>query len=127
MKTATTVAQMLVRFTGLINIVLGVLFWTHHALTLIPVHMQVGYVFVLSLWVLALLAAPAGVNPAFVGLVIVWGFLVSALGMTQDRLLVGNGHWVVQALHLLVGMGAMGLAEGLAARIRQPRTQALQP
>lgn len=127
MKTATTVVQMLVRFTGLINIVLGVLFWTHHALTLIPVHMQVGYVFVLSLWVLALLAARAGVNPAFVGLVIVWGFLVSALGMTQDRPLVGNAHWVVQVLHLLVGMGAMGLAEGLAARIRQSRTQALQP
>ena len=31
MKTATTVAQMLVRLTGLINIVLGVLFWTHNA------------------------------------------------------------------------------------------------
>ena len=127
MKTATTVAQMLVRFTGLINIVLGVLFWTHHALTLIPVHMQVGYVFVLSLWVLALLAARAGVNPAFVGLAIVWGFLVSALGMTQDRLLVGNIHWVVQVLHLLVGMVGMGQAEGLAARIRQSLTQALQP
>ena len=127
MKTATTVAQMLVRLTGLINIVLGVLFWTHHALTLIPVHMQVGYVFVLSLWVLALLAARAGVNPAFVGLAIVWGFLVSALGMTQDRLLVGNTHWVVQVLHLLVGMVGMGQAEGLAARIRQSLTQALQP
>lgn len=127
MKTATTVAQMLVRLTGLINIVLGVLFWTHHALTLIPVHMQVGYVFVLSLWVLALLAARAGVNPAFFGLAIVWGFLVSALGMTQDRLLVGNTHWVVQVLHLLVGMVGMGQAEGLAARIRQSLTQALQP
>ncbi len=127
MKTATTVAQMLVRLTGVINIVLGVLFWTHHALTLIPVHMQVGYVFVLSLWVLALLAARAGVNPAFAGLALAWGFLVSALGMTQVRLLVGNGHWVIQVLHLLVGMGGMGLAEGLAAPIRQSRTQALQP
>ncbi len=127
MKTATTVAQMLVRLTGVINIVLGVLFWTHHALTLIPVHMQVGYVFVLSLWVLALLAARAGVNPAFAGLALAWGFLVSALRMTQVRLLVGNGHWVIQVLHLLVGMGGMGLAEGLAAPIRQSRTQALQP
>lgn len=127
MMTATTIVQMLVRLTGLINIVLGVLFWTHHALTLIPVHMQVGYVFVLSLWTLAVLAARAGVNPALVGLAIAWGFLVPVLGLTQDRLLVGNAHWVIQVLHLLVGLGAMGQGEGLVARIRQPRTQALQP
>ncbi len=126
MKTATTVAQMLVRAAGLVNIVLGVFFWTGHALALIPVHMDVGYVLVLSLWALAVLAARAGVTPAFVGLAAVWGFLVPALGMTQDRLLVGNAHWVIQVLHLLVGLGAMGQAEGLAAGIRQGRTQAFQ-
>ena len=127
MKTAATVAQMLVRVTGVINIVLGVLLWTHHALRLLPVHMQVGYVLVLSLWVLALLAARAGVNPAFVGVAIVWGFLVPVLGAMQARLAVGNAHWAIQLLHLLVGMGAIGLAEGLAVRIRQERTHALQP
>ena len=74
-----------------------------------------------------LAGCPGGLNLAFVGLAIVWGFLVPALGMTQDQLLVGDAHWVVQLLHLLVGMGAMGLAEGLAAGIKQPRTQALQP
>jgi hypothetical protein len=127
MKASATVALMLVRVTGLINTVLGVLFWTHHALTLIPVHMQVGYVLVLALWALAVLAALAGVTPAFVGLAIAWGVLVPALGMTQVRLMVGSTHWVIQVLHLLVGLGAMGQAEGLAARIRQTRTQAFQP
>jgi len=127
MKTATTVARMLVRITGMINIILGVLFWAHHALTLIPVHIRVGYVLVLSLWVLAVLAARAGVNPAFAGLAIVWGFFVPILGFAHTRMAVGNAHWVLQVLHLLVGVGAIGLAEGLTVRIRQTRTPALQP
>jgi hypothetical protein len=122
MKIATTVLQMLVRLSGLTLIVLGMLFWTGHALTLIPVHMLVGFVLVLSLWALAVLAARAGVHPAFVALAIIWGLIVPILGLTQQRLLPGEAHWVIQVLHLLVGLGAIGQAEGLAARIkgRQP-------
>ena len=122
MKIATTVFQMLVRLSGLILISLGVLFWTGHALTLIPVHMLVGFVLVLSLWTLAVLAARAGVHAGLVALAIVWGLIVPILGLTQQRLLPGDAHWVIQILHLLVGLGAIGQAEGLAARIkgRQP-------
>jgi hypothetical protein len=122
MKIATTVFQTLVRLSGLILISLGVLFWTGHALTLIPVHMLVGFVLVFSLWALAVLAARAGVHASLVALAIVWGFVVPILGLTQDRLLPGDAHWVIQVLHLLVGLGAIGQAEGLAARIkgRQP-------
>jgi hypothetical protein len=118
MKTATTIIQMLVRLAGLILIVLGVLFWTDHALTLLPVHMLVGFVLVFSLWALAILAARAGVHPGLVALAIVWGFIVPVLGLTQERLLPGDAHWVIQVLHLLVGLGAIGQTEGLAARIK---------
>ena len=59
MKTATTVAQMLVRAAGLVLIVLGLLFWTGNALTLIPIHMLVGVALVILLWVLAGIALPA--------------------------------------------------------------------
>jgi hypothetical protein len=122
MKIATTVFQTLVRLSGLTLIVLGMLFWTGHALTLIPVHMLVGFVLVLSLWALAVLAARAGVHPGLVILAMLWGGLVPVLGLTQDRLLPGDAHWMIQVLHLLVGLGAIGQAEGLAARIkgRQP-------
>jgi hypothetical protein len=126
MKTAITVAHMLVRLTGLIQIVLGVLFWTGNAITLIPVHMLSGFVLVLSAWTLAVLAARAGVSRGFVVLVIVWGVIVLVLGLTQTQLLPGDFHWVIQVLHLLVGLGAIGQAEGLAARIKNLRTPALQ-
>jgi hypothetical protein len=126
MKTAITVAHWLVRLTGLIQIVLGILFWTGNALTLIPVHMLSGFVLVLSVWTLAVLAARAGVSRGFVVLVIVWGVIVLVLGLTQTQLLPGDFHWVIQVLHLLVGLGAIGQAEGLATRSKNLRTPALQ-
>lgn len=117
MKTATIVAQMTVRLTGLTQIILGVLFWTGHADALIPVHMLIGSVLVLALWTLAILGARAGVNPGLVALALAWGFIVPVLGLTQTRLLPSAGHWVIQVLHLLVGLAAIAQAEGLAARI----------
>ena len=124
MKTAVTTAQMLVRLTGLILIVLGLAFWTGHALGLIPAHKQIGYLFVLALWAEAAFAARAAGAPGFVALVFLWGLVVAFLGMTQDRLLVGNAHWIIKLLHLLVGMAALGLAESLAARAKEARTPA---
>jgi len=125
MRVATTVAQMLVRITGLIQIVLGVLFWTGNALTLVPIHMLIGSVLVLMLWLLAGLSIKAGVGWGRVVLAIVWGAVVLAFGMTQTQILPGSLHWIIQVLHLLVGLGAMGLAEGLAAQIKRSRVAAL--
>jgi hypothetical protein len=118
MKTATTVFQWLVRLTGLIQIVLGVFIWTGNADALIPVHIVSGSVLVLALLGLAVLAARAGVPPGFVALASVWAVIVLILGLTQERLLPGSAHWVIQVLHLLLGLGAIGQAENLARRIK---------
>src|SRR5713226_1989094 len=118
MKIATALALMLARLSGLVQVILGALFWTGHALTFIPVHMVVGLVLVLCLWTLAVLAARAGVQPGFVALAIAWGAVVPILGLNQAQLLPGPMHWVIQVLHLLLGLGAIAQAEGLAARLR---------
>jgi hypothetical protein len=119
MRTTATVALMLVRACGLVLIVLGVLFWTGGALALVPVHMLLGLVLVLSLWTLAFLGARSGVSPALVVVGFLWGLLVPVLGVTQDQLLTGGGHWLIRALHLLVGLAAIGLAEGLGAQVKR--------
>jgi hypothetical protein len=126
MKTVTTVVHMLLRLAGLTAIVLGVLFWTGNALSLIPIHMLVGFVVVLSLWTLAVLAARAGVQRGLVALALVWGLIVPILGIMQYQLLVGSAHWVIQVIHLLVGIGAVGQGEGLVARMKQAQTPAIQ-
>ena len=127
MQIAVTVVQNLVRVCGLILIVLGVLFWSGNALTLIPLHILVGLVLVLALWAMAFLAARAGVRPGLVILAFLWGLLVPIFGLTQDQMLLGDAHWVIRVLHLLVGLGAIGQSEGLAVRIRQARALPVRP
>jgi hypothetical protein len=118
LKTATAILQWLVRLTGLIQIVLGVFIWTGNADSLIPIHIASGIVLVLSLLTLAVLAAFARVNPAFVAFAIGWGLITVLLGLTQARLLPGAAHWVIQVVHLLIGLGAIGQAENLGRRIK---------
>ena len=119
MRRATTTAQMLVRASFVVQLVLGGLFWTGNALDLVPLHQTIGFLLVFGLWTLAGLAARAGVRPPLVALAAVWGLVVPVLGLNQTRLLVGSAHWLIEVLHLLVGLGAIGLAENLAARIKE--------
>ena len=118
MRTTTTVAQMLLRLFGLILIVLGIIFWTGNALSLVNVHMLIGLLFVLALWLLSGLAAAAHQSAGVVALGFVWGIIVLALGMMQRGLMVGSAHWVIQVLHLLVGLIALGIGERLAMKSR---------
>jgi hypothetical protein len=118
MLPATRVAQMLMRGLGTVMLVLGLLFWTGNALTFITLHMLLGLALVLTLWTLAGLGLRAGVHPGLVLLAVAWGLVVPVLGMTQDQLLVGPFHGVIQVVHLLVGLAAIGLGELLARRTR---------
>jgi hypothetical protein len=48
----------------------------------------------------------------------VWGLIVVALGLTQTDLLTGSLHWVIQVIHLLLGIGLLDLADTLATRAK---------
>lgn len=113
-----TIAQMTVRGTGAVLIVLGLILWTGRADQLVPIHMFFGFLLVLGLWTLAVLAARAGVSIGLVALAIAWGLVAPALGLTQAGLLTSGWHWIIQVIHLLVGLGAIGLAEALGTRIK---------
>jgi hypothetical protein len=118
-KTTTTVLQLWVRVVGAIQIVLGLFFWTGNADRLIPLHMVLGISLVLPLWILAALVLALGVTPGLAALTIAWGLVMPLLGLTQTRLLPGSTHWVIQVLHLLVGLVAIGLGDTLARRIQR--------
>ncbi len=124
MNIVTTIARMFIRIAGAIMIILGLLFWTDNAEFLIPLHMTIGLVLVLALWTLSIIAALSGVNPGLIALVVVWSLVMPALGLTQQRLLPGSAHWLIQTLHLLVGIGALALGEQLARRIMAARLRA---
>ncbi|MDD5370877.1 MAG: hypothetical protein PHQ40_17485, partial [Anaerolineaceae bacterium] len=109
-----------------VQIALGVLIWLGIGVTLVPVHMLVGTLLVVSLWVLALVAWRLGVPTGLPLVAFLWGILVVVLGVTQGGLLPGQAHWVVRVVHLLVGLGAIGQAERLASRIGQRQGSILQ-
>jgi len=117
MTTASNVVRILMRACAVVLLVLGVLFWTGNAHSLVPLHQFTGFVLVLALWTQAGLAARAGVSLGLVAVAVVWGLVVPVLGLTQTELLPGGAHWLIQVLHLLVGIGAIGLGETLAARV----------
>jgi hypothetical protein len=122
----TTIALILVVLTGLTELVLGALFWTGHALSLIPLHMQVGFAFVIALWALAALAARAGAPLGLAGFTFLWGLAVAVVGMLQARWLPGELHWVIETVHLVIGLIALPLARMLIAGVRRAQTPSLE-
>jgi hypothetical protein len=121
MTRASTVVQMLIRVCFVVQLVFGGLFWTNNARGLIPLHQLVGFIFVIAIWVQAGLAARAGVNLGLVAFAAVWALVVPILGLNQTELLPGSAHWVIEVIHLLVGIIAVGLAERLATGVQSRR------
>ena len=120
MQSFFTVCQWLVRVCGVLLLLSGLLFWTGDApRSLVPLHMLLGIILVVALLVVAILGAQAGVS---MGLAIgagVLAVLVLALGWTQTTLMPGSTHWLIQALHLILGMAAIGIGEAIGGRVRR--------
>ncbi len=109
-----TIARMSVRILGAVQIILGLIWWITQNDGLVPAHVIIGSLFVLSLWAVAFLAARAGVNPGMVAAGFIWGLIIPIYGIAQINLVPGPAHWVIQVIHLLIGMAGMGLGERLA-------------
>ncbi len=119
MQTGTTVALMSLRFAGVVQIALGLLFWTGRARNMAAVHMLLGFVLVLALWTLAALSARAGVHLATVVLALLWGGVFALAGISQAQWPPGYGHWSMQAARILIALITIRLGEELACGIRQ--------
>jgi hypothetical protein len=118
MRPTILILRSLMGIMFLTQLVLGILFWTGNALGWTPIHMTIGQVFVVCLWILALLCWRAGTSAALAIVAIAWGFLTWWLGFAQRDLIPGNGHWVIRVFHALVGLTAMGLAGAMTVRTR---------
>ena len=113
-RTAATV----VRITGVIQLVMGILIWMGGFPYLVPVHMLIGVVFVIAMWVVGFRAMSARVVPGLAVVLIAWAAIVVAFGMTQAQILPGPNHPAIQAVHVLVGLVAMGLSDMVAKKMR---------
>ena len=121
MKTAVRILQFAVRILALLLVVLGILFWTGRSFALLPVHMRLGETLIAILWILAGMGLRAGVAPGLGIGAILYGLLAFLFAMNMGGLLPGGAHEIIRVLHLLIGLGAVGLAESIAARIKVRR------
>jgi len=121
------VVRGIIGVTGGLQVLLGAVFWTGHALTLVPLHMVLGFVFVLALLALAVRSALAGAGWRISGLAAACAVVVLVFGMTQARILPGPYHWVIRVLHLLVGIAAMGFAGRLTQALGRARARRTAP
>lgn len=127
MKKTILVFRAVMGLVGVTELVLGVLFWTGHALALVQLHMGLGMLFVLSLWTLAILCGVAGAPIGLVVTTVVWGLLIPALGYSQMQLMPGPNHWIIRVLHLLMVVIGMGLAGVLTRKVETPRVRSGGP
>jgi hypothetical protein len=79
--------------------------------------MMLGLLLVALLWTMAILAGLSRLPAPFVGVALLWGAVVVWLGLNQASLLPGDLHWLIQVLHLAVGVALIGQVEMLAGRI----------
>ncbi|MBO0778134.1 MAG: hypothetical protein J2P37_04830 [Ktedonobacteraceae bacterium] len=122
----TRISVMVLRVCALLALILGILFW----IGVVPVteawqgiHMLLGILVVICLWVLAFTIGFAR-NGGNLGLAIgafLLGLIVLIYGVSQQNLfaMAPSLIWLLKTIHLLLGLGAVGMGEAIAGRQRR--------
>ena len=100
---------------GLGALTLGLLDWIANV-SFISIHIVFGLTVALSLLILGIVGVFTKGMRLLGAIGIVYALIVTAFGLTQTTLLVDSLHWLIQAAHLLVGLGAVALAGIIGTR-----------
>lgn len=104
---------MILRLIFVVNLGLGIYFWTGHDSPLVLVHMLLGIVFVALLWLVGVAQAMRGGSLGLTLGTFVLGLALALVGFFQ------NGALPIQIVHLLLALTAIGLAEMAAGRFKK--------
>jgi hypothetical protein len=111
------IASVVLSLAGLLALILGLLFWFGMSLNLMTMHMLLGFLAVTALWVIGIgQAFFKGGSWIIAACALVVGALMIVLGMIQSSLMVGEFHWIIQVIHLLLGLLTIGIGHMGAAR-----------
>ena len=117
------IALMVLRIAVLVNLLLGILFWIN---TIDPdanpvvkwVHIILGIAAVISLFTNGILQGIRGGSLGLALATFVLGFLLTFVGLFQQNWLTASNqpHWIIQVIHLVLGLSAIGLGEMIVGR-----------
>ena len=114
------IASAVLSLAGLLALILGLLFWTGVALNLMQMHMLLGLLAVGALLVIGIgQAFSKGGSWIIVAGALVVGAATIVLGMIQVSLMINEFHWVIQVIHLVLGLLTIGVGHMGAARHRK--------
>ena len=109
------VTSLVLRIAGTLALKLGIIFGTGNLLNLQMIHMTLGLIVLLALWVMGgMVAFSKQPNWGLAIVAFVLGLIVVFVGLQQRFWLIGSMHWIIQVLHLLLGFSAIGVGEMIA-------------
>ena len=111
-----TLLRWIARLDGLAALILGGILWSGSRGSL-KIHIITGFILTLTLLLVALLSFFLRVRPALPIVAIAWAILLPYVGFAQLKLVPGASHVVVQLIHLVIGICAIGLVEAVGAKI----------
>lgn len=119
MVTLTKVLVMLARLLFLIELVLGTYIWTAYGMPTLNIHIGLGFVMTLVVLVLAVIALVRRmVILGVLGVLI--ALLMPYIGLKQIPAMVFMPSLgVIQVMHIITGLAAIGIAEAIGARVRK--------
>lgn len=126
-----TILRWTVRLAGLLALLLGLglrsgagfnLLGLHQGL---GIHQGLGFLLSVALIWLVLLGFIRSVSPLLLGVALLCGLALPVIGNVQVSLLPGRNHWLIEGLHLVLGVGAIVLAELIGSRLRTRPAQVL--
>ncbi len=120
------ILQIIVGIAGLCALVLGLVIWIAN-IDLTDIHMLFGLLVTLGLLVMSIIALTARGLRIWGLAGIVYAIILLVFGESQSNMLAGNLHWLIQALHTLIGIGAIVLTGALGARYRTQKRGEASP
>jgi hypothetical protein len=106
------------RLIGVIALILGIILWTG-SIRPLSIHILIGFIMSITMLLFGLVGFFARVKPGLPIIATAWAVLLPYIGFAQFKLLPGASHVVIQVIHLLIGICAIGIAEALAAKIKR--------
>ena len=118
-----TALRWVARLIGLIALILGVILWTGSTVVL-GTHILTGFLMSVTIPLIGLVGFFARIKPGLPIIAVGWALLLPYVGFAQFRLFPGATHVIIQVIHLLIGICAIGITEALAAKIKRQASRA---
>jgi hypothetical protein len=104
------------RIGGLCAFILGLML-SRLAPAALQTHMVLGSLVAVALAILGAWAMAKSVSLPIARMALIWAGATIYVGVTQTRLMMDSNHWIIEVLHALLGIGAIGFAEMLGAAL----------